>query len=195
MADDDGSVLPTFMRDLPLARAALEYARDLHGDQRRDSDRAPFILHPLEVAAMLSNTGHAEPVVTAGVLHDTVEDAGADIGEIRARFGDDVASLVDALTEDGSIDAYEERKAGLRRQIAEAGRDASSVYAADKVAKVRELRAQAAAQAEILGEDAIRRKVEHYHRSLETLESIDPEHPLVRQLRFELEALHALPPG
>ncbi|MBV8734484.1 MAG: hypothetical protein JO120_06875, partial [Solirubrobacterales bacterium] len=52
---------PTFMEDLPQARAALAFARELHRGQRRESDEAQFILHPLEVAALLHNTGHREP--------------------------------------------------------------------------------------------------------------------------------------
>src|SRR3954452_14676944 len=100
MAEAATTFLPTFIRRLPLAREALQYARELHADQRRDADHAPFILHPLEVASLLSITGHPEHLVAAGVLHETVEDTGADIADIRARFGDAVASTVDALTED-----------------------------------------------------------------------------------------------
>ena len=40
----------SFVRGLPLTREAILYARDRHGSQRRDADRAPFLLHPLEVA-------------------------------------------------------------------------------------------------------------------------------------------------
>ena len=59
----DEQLIPTFIVDLPLAREALARARELHRGQHRESDRAPFILHPLEVAALLHNTGHPEHVV------------------------------------------------------------------------------------------------------------------------------------
>jgi len=52
----------------------LLYAQKLHRVQRREADAAPFIRHPLEVAALLYLTGHAEPTVTAGIPHDAVED-------------------------------------------------------------------------------------------------------------------------
>jgi (p)ppGpp synthase/HD superfamily hydrolase len=160
------------------------------------SDEAPFILHPLEVASLLHNTGHSETTVTAGILHDTIENTDTRSRDIAVRFGPDVAALVAALTEDPAIDSFEERKAALRGQIAAFGSDAIAVDAADKVAKVRELRAQIGREPALLhGDDTqARPRLEHYVASLTMLEEAEPEHPLVRQLRFELEALRALPP-
>lgn len=186
----------SFIAGLPLAGAALRYAQEMHRDQRRASDEAPFILHPLEVASLLLNTGHSEAVVVAGILHDTIENADTDRGDLAVRFGAEVAAVVAALSEDSRIEDFEERKAALREQIAGFGSDAIAVDAADKVAKVRELRAQAGREPELLaGEDAPGRpRLAHYVASLVMLEEAQPEHPLVRQLRFELEALRALPP-
>jgi (p)ppGpp synthase/HD superfamily hydrolase len=186
-------MVPTFLRDLPLARRALEYAEGLHAGQRRESDAAPFIVHPLEVAALLYNTGHDEETVAAGILHDTVEDTGAETEDIEERFGKRVACLVGAMTEDPTIEPFAVRKAALRRQIAEYGEDATAVYAADKVAKVRELRALLMRRPRLLEEDdTYRARLTHYDESLAMLESERPDHPLVRQLRFELEALREL---
>jgi (p)ppGpp synthase/HD superfamily hydrolase len=187
----------TFIEGLPLARQALAYASELHQGQRRESDEAPFILHPLEVAALLHNSGHGEVVVAAGILHDTVEDSDIRTEDIAEHFGSDVAALVAAMTEDPNIEPYDERKAALRMQIAEFGQDAVAVYAADKVAKVRELRAHAGREPSLLhGKEAdARPRLDHYIESLAMLEQAVPEHPLVRQLRFELEALRALPPA
>ena len=195
MSPDPGEFTPTFMADLSLARAALAFARELHGGQRRASDEAPFILHPLEVAALLFNHGHSEPVVAAGILHDTVEGSAVELGEIRDRFGDEVARLVAAVTEDAAIEDAAERKAALRRQVAETGPEASSIYAADKVAKVREFRARLTVDPGLLARDpSAQLKLDHYQESLLMLEELTPEHSLVRQLRFELEALRWLPP-
>lgn len=157
-------------------------------------DHAPFILHPLEVGALLSGRGFDDEVVAAGLLHDAVEDTGAGVEDVRLRFGDWVAGIVAELTEDREIADYGERKAALRAQVADAGADAHAVYAADKVVKARELRAQAARAERLLDEPDLRRRLEHYQRSLEMLESVAPELPLVRQLAFELWALKALPP-
>jgi (p)ppGpp synthase/HD superfamily hydrolase len=187
--------VPSYIDDLRLARAAVVYAEELHAGQRRESDEAAFVLHPLEVGALLHTTGHREVVVAAGILHDTVEDTEASLPEITERFGDEVAALVAALTEDPSIEDFAERKAALRKQIAEVGPDATSIYAADKVAKVRELRARIAVEPDLLqSNDRDSARLEHYRASLAMLEEATPEHPLVRQLRFELETLAALPP-
>jgi (p)ppGpp synthase/HD superfamily hydrolase len=192
-----GLPVPTFLRELPVAREAFAWAAELHRGQRREVDAAPFVLHPLEVGSLLYNTGHPDHVVAAGVLHDTVENSDIRIEDIERRFGKEVARIVAAMTEDPRIEDYEERKAALRRQIAELGRGASAVYAADKVTKVRELRAQAACDPSIREAvvNGTHPKLAHYLESLRTLEEIDPGHPLVRQLRFELEVLSALPPG
>ncbi len=190
---DDGFV-PTFLIELPLARDALSFARELHRGQRRSSDEAPFILHPLEVAALLYTTGYGEIAVVAGILHDTVEDTGIDVDAITERFGTDVGALVAAMTEDPRIEPYQERKAALRQQIADFGDEATAVYAADKVTKVRELRAQAGRDPDLLRTEQVQPKLEHYSESLAMLEEVTPELPLVQKLRFELEALRALPP-
>jgi (p)ppGpp synthase/HD superfamily hydrolase len=196
-AMQQSDVLPSFVAELPLTREALAFAEQAHGDQRRESDRARYILHPLEVASLLSNTGADDEVVAAAVLHDAVERTGAELAEIERRFGKRVAALVAALTEDQRIDRYDERKHNLRERVAAAGPDALAIYAADKVAKVRELRAQIdhARRGEETASPDLDRKLEHYRRSLELLERELPDHPLVRQLRFELEALQLLPPG
>lgn len=187
--------MPSFMSGLAMAQSALAYAQELHRGQRRESDDAPFILHPLEVASLLYNTGHPESVLAAGILHDTVEDTEAELEEIRAQFGEEVADLVSAVTEDAEIEDAAERKAALRQKVSCAGPAATSVYAADKVAKVREMRGRLTVDPELLGrEPAQQIRLEHYRQSLLMLEGVTPGHPLVRQLRFELEALAALPP-
>jgi (p)ppGpp synthase/HD superfamily hydrolase len=189
--------VPTFLEHLPLARRAFEYARELHRDQRREVDAAPFIVHPLEVASLLHTTGHAEQVVAAGLLHDSVEDTDAQIDDVASRFGSEVAELVRAMTEDPAIESYAERKAALRDRIRRFGPDATAVYAADKVAKVRELRGLAAREPHVLeGErSTAAARLDHYVESLRTLESVVPDHSLVRQLRFELEMLSARTAG
>lgn len=186
-------VVPSFVRGLPLTREALAVAERLHGGQRREVDGAPFVIHPLEVASLLYNMGHSDVVIAAGVLHDTVEDTAAEVDDLELRFGEGVASLVAAMTEDSDIEDYEERKAKLRRQIADSAPAAAAIYAADKVTKVRELRAQATRDAGALKAGA--EKLQHYVASLEMLEEVAPAYPLVRQLRFEIEMLHTLPPS
>lgn len=183
---------PTLLAELPLTRTALEFAAERHDGQRRDADSAPFILHPLEVAQLLRGRGHRDEVIAAAVLHDVVEDTDVEPAELERRFGPEVAGLVGAVTEPSAEGTYRERKARLREAMAGAGDDALLIYAADKVAKTRELRMTLAR--EHLAE-ADPEKLEHYWASLELLERRLGDHPLVQQLRFELETLEFLPPA
>jgi (p)ppGpp synthase/HD superfamily hydrolase len=175
--------------DLPLAQDAVDFARARHEGQRRDADDAPFVVHPLEVAILLRDAGYPDDVVATGALHEVLEDSDADKHELEARFGPHVAELVDALTEDPSIEDDQERRAALRLQVADAGETAAAVFAADKISKTRELRLKAE-RGEI--DDESRAKLEHYEKSLEMLEEALPHSELVDRLRAELEALRAL---
>ena len=189
--------LLTFAARLPVTRKAIRFAIRQHHGQKRASDEAPFILHPLEVAATLHTAGCPDRVIAAGVLHDVIEDTGALIEEIRRRFGAHVAGLVSSLTEDDSIGDPVARKAALRAQVRAAGAESATVFAADKLSKVREIRMQLSSLRRLDEplRPEIERQLNHYIASLRMLESLIPEQPIVRQLRFELEALPALPPG
>jgi (p)ppGpp synthase/HD superfamily hydrolase len=182
---------PSFVDELPITRSALEFAAARHTGQRRDADQAPFILHPLEVAQLLRNREYSDDVVAAGVLHDVIEDAGVVRPELEERFGPRVADLVCAVSEPSAEGSYRERKARLREAVALADEDAIAIYAADKVAKLRELRLAMASHPDRAADPE---KLEHYWASLELLEQRRVAAPLVRQLRFELEALALLPP-
>jgi (p)ppGpp synthase/HD superfamily hydrolase len=173
----------------------MRWAEGRHSGDRRDVDRAPFILHPLEVAFLLSGRGYDDEVISAGLLHDVLERSGAVVEDIRERFGDRVAETVAAVSEDAEIVDYGSRKAALRDRVAHAGPDAQAVYAADKVAKARELRAQAARAEASLADPDLYRKLEHYEASLAMLQRVAPAMPLVQQLAFELWALRNLPPA
>jgi (p)ppGpp synthase/HD superfamily hydrolase len=174
--------------DMPLTRAALDFARDRHEGQRRDADDQPFVLHPREVATLLRDAGYPDHVVAAGALHDVLEDTDAESEELERRFGREVAELVGSLTDDPSIEDEQERRAALRRQVAESAEEAIAVFAADKLSKTRELRLKSGRGD--LG-DGDHAKIEHYHESLDMLEEALPGHPLVEQLRRELLALSA----
>ena len=181
---------PDLRTERPLTRRALDYATRHHAGQRRDTDGAPYVTHPVEVASLLSEAGYPDHVVATGVLHDVLEDTDAERAEIESTFGPEVAGLVDSLTEDESIEDPRERKAALRLQVAQAGDEAAAVFAADKVSKAREMRLRA--ERGPLGE-ADAAKIEHYTESLDLLESLIPGHPLVGRLRTEVEEL--TPPG
>jgi hypothetical protein len=78
--------------------------------------------------------------------------------------------------------------------MAAAGPDAHAVYTADKIAKARELRAQASHAGSSLDEPQLQQRLEHYEHSLTTLREVTSGMPMVEQLAFEVWALRALPP-
>jgi hypothetical protein len=185
---------PSFVDALPTTKAALEFAASRHAGQRRDVDNAPFILHPLEVAHLLQGRDYPDHVIAAGVLHDVLEDTDVQREELEDRFGPDVAQLVAAVSEPPGDGTYAQRKARLREVVAGASSDAAAVFAADKVAKAREFRLGIVGRGgsvEAVDGD----KLDHYWACLALLERKLGPQPLVRQLRFELEALALLPPS
>ena len=100
----------TFLRDLPLSREAVEFARERHGEQRRASDGASFLLHPLEAASMLDRASFPDPVVAAAP-HDVLEDTNVREAELECRFGPEVSNLVAVVSDDLSIAGEEQRRA------------------------------------------------------------------------------------
>jgi (p)ppGpp synthase/HD superfamily hydrolase len=180
-----------FVERSPLTQRALAFAERHHAHQTRDLDgEVPLVTHPVEVACLLHEAGYPDEVVAARVLHDVLEDTDVEAAELEERFGPQVAQLVMNVSDDPSIEDEAERKAALRRQVAEAGEDAVLVFAADKVSKARELRLRASRRGGFQPGD--RDKVEHYKASLEMLTRQVPGHRFVDQLRTELQALHSL---
>jgi guanosine-3',5'-bis(diphosphate) 3'-pyrophosphohydrolase len=134
-----------------LVRGALSVAQRAHAGQFRQTgcDEIPFVDHVIAVAELLAEQGYADEVIAAGLLHDVVEHAELEPDTLRGRFGEQVAGLVEAMTEDASIPDYEARKKEHRERISAAGEDAQAIFAADKIANVAVLRGAY----EILGEN------------------------------------------
>ena len=66
---------------------AICFATACHAGQVRKLANTPYILHPLEVASIIGTITNDEDTMIAGLLHDTVEDAGVTFDEIREKFG------------------------------------------------------------------------------------------------------------
>ena len=83
-----------------MLEEAIIYATVLHQGKIRKFNGIPFILHPLEVAQILSTMTDDQEIITAGILHDVVEDTDGTLAEIEKRFGKRVASLVASESEE-----------------------------------------------------------------------------------------------
>jgi GTP pyrophosphokinase len=83
--------------DMDQVGNAFAFACERHADQRRKSGEQ-FITHPVGVAKICAGMRLDTETLCAALLHDTVEDTSASLEDVRSRFGDDIAQLVDGVT-------------------------------------------------------------------------------------------------
>ncbi|MDR2547633.1 MAG: bifunctional (p)ppGpp synthetase/guanosine-3',5'-bis(diphosphate) 3'-pyrophosphohydrolase [Lachnospiraceae bacterium] len=83
--------------NLSLIEKAYKFANEAHRDQFRKSGE-PYIIHPLYVANILADMESDKESIAAGLLHDVVEDTELTAEDIRKEFGDEVAVIVEGLT-------------------------------------------------------------------------------------------------
>ena len=76
---------------------AINFSKLAHRDQVRKSGE-PFIIHPIEVAKILTSINLDASAIAAGLLHDTIEDTHATYQTIKSEFGQEVADLVEGVT-------------------------------------------------------------------------------------------------
>ena len=121
----------------PRFDQALVYAHQLHARQTRKGTAIPYIGHLLGVASIVIENGGTEDEVIAALLHDAVEDqGGAKTHEkIQQRFGENVASIVDGLTDTDQMPKppWRPRKEAYIAHLAEASSSVLLVSLADKI--------------------------------------------------------------
>lgn len=125
---------------------ATLFAVNAHAGQARKSKGTPYILHPLEAATIVGRITKDEEVMAAAVLHDTLEDTSVTKAELEKEFGKRIADLVEAESEDKMRDiAADEswilRKKDTIKHLRNAGADVKLVCFGDKLANLREMRA------------------------------------------------------
>ncbi len=105
-------------KDLQTISKAYHYAEKLHSNQKRQSGE-PYVIHPLSVAVILSQIEADTNTIVAGLLHDTLEDAGIREADIAHEFNPYVAMLVHGVTKIGNINfsSKEEEIAGNARKL------------------------------------------------------------------------------
>lgn len=177
-----------------IVRGAISVARRAHAGQTRHTgcDEIPFIEHSLAVAELLAEQNYPDEVLAAGLLHDVLESSDLGAEQLRGRFGGEVAGLVEALTEDDSIEDYEERKREHRARVAEAGAHAQAIFAADKIANVAILREAYAEVGEEVDEElpvSLDAKILVWEFDLEMLFASSPGAPLVDRFADEMVGL------
>jgi hypothetical protein len=179
--------LPDEALESKLVREAFELA----AAARR---AAPGPEHPAEVAHMLYEEGYAEEVLAAALLHDVMEHACIGFCELEMRFGYEVASLIEALTPEQEIRDHDKRTLVHRARITASGRRAAAIYAADRLATLRELRAEYDCEGELLARQldaSLDELMVNADRDIRMLERSNPPLPFVDELKEELAAMRS----
>jgi len=111
--------------DLTLVEDAYGFAVEAHAGQTRLSGE-PFVTHPVEVTLILAEQHMDTATLAAALLHDVVEDCGVPLDDVRKRFGDEIAELVDGVTKLGRIEfksMAEEQSNNLRKMLIAMAKD------------------------------------------------------------------------
>jgi (p)ppGpp synthase/HD superfamily hydrolase len=141
--------MPATIGTSEVVQNAYELLLSKHAGQRQKVNGHPYVEHPVLVASDLGRAGFEPELVAAALLHDIVEDSDMTVHELRERFGERVADLVDAMTDEAvDVQPYERRKDLHRKRVLEAGPEAAAIFAADKLNNVRALRAAYAEEGE-----------------------------------------------
>ena len=124
-----------------MINKAIAFAAKAHEGQLRKGTNLPYILHPIEVGVIVSRMTNDEEVIAAAVLHDTVEDCKfVSIDQIRQEFGDRVARIVAAESDDKSKGWKERKSLKLEALKKETVREVKLVALGDKLSNIRSLK-------------------------------------------------------
>lgn len=116
---------------------AVKFATDAHAGTERRCKGYPYIIHPMEAVAIVATMTNDPEMLSAAILHDTVEDTDVTLEQIRELFGDRVATLVHHETApmDKNL-SWRERKTIQVKQLATAPYDSKVVALGDKLSNM-----------------------------------------------------------
>ena len=128
--------------DTALLDRAIIFAVKAHAGTERRGKGYPYIVHPLEAMEIVATMTPDQELLAAAALHDTVEDTDVTVEQIRAEFGDRIATLVADESEerpDGLSDeeSWHDRKRAAINHLANASHTAKIVALGDKLSNMR----------------------------------------------------------
>lgn len=182
------------MNQLFKIQKAIKFAtktHEIYQKQKRKGKDVAYIIHPLTVGIILAHAGANEDVICAGILHDTIEDSieerKVNLKMIEDFFGENIAKLVLALTEEDKSLPWEERKRIAKEHIKDFSNDATLVKSADIIANTRELIEDYKKDGEEVFAKFNAPKEKIIKNYLETIEALIkkwPENPLIDELNL-----------
>ena len=125
-----------------LLDRAIIFAVRAHAGTERRGKGYPYIVHPLEVVEIVATMTSDQELLAAAALHDTVEDTDVSVEQLRAEFGERIASLVsdESDTFEAGVseeDSWHSRKRAAIERLARASHDAKIVALGDKLSNMR----------------------------------------------------------
>lgn len=122
-----------------MINKAIEFATKAHDGQCRKGTKRPYIVHPMEVGEIVAAMTADEEVISAAILHDTIEDCAGVTQELLAEcFSERVAEMVAQESEDKSR-TWMERKSATIEGIRLAPREVQMIGLADKLSNMRDI--------------------------------------------------------
>jgi (p)ppGpp synthase/HD superfamily hydrolase len=166
---------------------ALNFAACAHQTQKRKGSGIPYIVHPVGVMLLLWQAGETDPeVLAAALLHDTVEDTGATLDQLRETFGARIAAIVQGCSEPDKRAGWEARKQHTVAFIKTAPYAVLLVTVADKLHNLRSLMDDHHSQGEALWTRFKRGRAEtewYYRAIVDSLKAGELNgHPLLVEL-------------
>ena len=141
--------------DTDLLDRAIIFAVRAHHNTERRGKGFPYIVHPMEAVEIVATITPDQELLAAAALHDTIEDTDVTVEDIRREFGDRVAKLVhaesDQFTEGVSEeDSWHDRKQAAIDRLRTASHDAKIVAMGDKLSNMRAIERDYAVQGDAL---------------------------------------------
>jgi (p)ppGpp synthase/HD superfamily hydrolase len=185
---------PRFLR-------AFEFAAEKHKNQTRKASTIPYIAHLMGVASLVLEAGGDEDLAIAALLHDVVEDCGGApmLQEVRRRFGQRVAKVVDGCTDADTYPKppWRERKEKYIARLKKENADTRLVSAADKLNNVRSIVSDYRAIGESVWSrfNGGREGTLWYYRTLRDVFLRNKPNRITRELELAVGELEALAAG
>ncbi|MDP2594135.1 MAG: HD domain-containing protein [bacterium] len=178
------------MNHTPQIKRAIQFAaRKHHGHFRAETEPLPYITHLFSVALLVAEDGASDDVVSAALLHDTLEDTDTTRKEIALAFGERVAELVEHVSEvkeqGGKKLDWKERKMVYLKHLEAAPEDALLIAIADKIDNIESKLEAFEKEGPVLLERWKRPRADYlwYHGEAARIASLRlPEHRLTKRL-------------
>ena len=130
------------MMNTDLLDRAIVFAVKAHHNTERRGKGFPYIVHPMEAVEIVATITSDQELLAAAVLHDTIEDTDVTVDQLRQEFGDRIATLVQAESDqfkegENETDSWHGRKQVAIDRLAAASLDAKIVAMGDKLSNMR----------------------------------------------------------